>query len=142
MTIIAVNRKEMAADSLRIAGETKSRAVPDKVHRVGDLIFAATGPSVMCNRFAAWVKAGMPENDKPDLGDNFGALMLTPDGFVECYEECEPLEVAEEFTAMGAGADAALAAMTMGASPARAVEIVCGLNIYTGLPVVVERLNP
>lgn len=31
--------------------------------------------------------------------------------------------------------------MAAGASPERAVEIACELNIYTGLPVLVERLR-
>ncbi len=141
MSTIAANRKEMAADSQSTAGPTKSRTPRPKVQRINSDLVAAVGITDIIPRFFEWYKKGRPEDDKPDLGESFEALVLTPGGLFQYYNRLEPIGIVEAFYAIGQGSEIALGAMAAGASPDRAVEIACELNIYTGPPVLVERLQ-
>ncbi len=141
MSTIAANRSEMAADSQSTAGATKSYTPRSKVQRLNGHLVAAVGKTDAIPAFLEWYEKGRPEDSKPELGESFEALALTPEGLFQYYERLEPVEVVEDFWAIGRGSDIALGAMAAGASPERAVEIACELNIYTGPPVVVERLQ-
>lgn len=141
MSTIAANRTHMAADSQSTAGQTKSRTPRRKVQRINGHLVAAVGRTDAIPAFFEWYQKGRPKDDKPELGEAFEALALTPEGLFQYYERLEPVEVVEESWAIGRGSEVALGAMAAGASPERAVQIACELNVYTGPPVVVERLR-
>ena len=141
MTTVAANLEMLAVDSQVTAGNTKSIAGPSKLKRVGDKVFAATARTGDARKFSRWVQAGMPEDDKPSMEEGFAAVMLSADGLTEYYDDLEPVEIAEGFTAVGSGAQLAIGAMAAGASPERALHIACEWNIHTGPPVVVEKLE-
>ena len=141
MSTIATNRSEMAADSQSTASATKSRTPRSKVQRINGHLVAAVGRTDEIPAFLEWYEKGCPEDDEPEVGESFEALALTPEGLFQYYNRLDPVEVVEDFWAIGQGSDIALGAMAAGASPERAVEIACELNIYTGPPVVVERLQ-
>ena len=141
VSTIAANRSEMAADSQSTAGATKSHTPRPKVQRINGHLVAAVGKTDAIPAFFEWYEKGRSEDDRPELGESFEALTLTPEGLFQYYERLEPIGIVEDFWAIGQGSDIALGAMAAGASPKRAVEIACELNIYTGPPVVVERLQ-
>ncbi len=141
MSTIAANRKEMAGDSQSTVGSTKSHTPRPKVQRINGDLVAAVGSTDIIPRFFEWYKKGRPKDDKPDLGDTFEAVVLTPQRLFQYYNRLEPIRIIEDFYAIGQGSEIALEAMAAGASPERAVEIACELNIYTGLPVLVEHLR-
>ena len=141
MSTIAANRNEMAADSQSTAGATRSRTPRPKVQRINGHLVAAVGKTDVIPAFFDWYRKGCPEDDKPELGESFEALTLTSQGLFQYYDRLEPIGIVEDFWAIGQGSDVALGAMAAGASPERAVEIACELNIYTGPPVLVERLQ-
>lgn len=80
MSTIAANRSEMAADSQSTAESTKSRTPRPKVQRINGDLVAAVGSTEVIPRFFKWYEKGRPEDYKPDLGDSFEALTLTPRG--------------------------------------------------------------
>jgi ATP-dependent protease HslVU (ClpYQ) peptidase subunit len=131
----------MAADSQSTAGPTKSQTPRPKVQRIHGHLLAAVGRTDAIPSFFEWYQKGCPKDQKPELGESFEAMVLTPEGLYQYYERLEAVEVVEEFWAIGQGSEIALGAMGAGATPERAVEIACEFNIYTGLPVVVERLH-
>ncbi len=141
MSTIAANRSEMAADSQSTTGATRSRTPRSKVQRINGHLVAAVGKTDVIPAFFEWYEKGRPKDDKPEVGESFEALALTPEGLFQYYERLEPIGIVEDFWAIGQGSEIALGAMAAGASPERAVEIACELNIYTGPPVVVERLQ-
>ncbi len=143
MTTIAANREEMAADSqgTRESGLIVSRN-DRKVRRLAGDIVSCAGNEDQCLEFEAWYEAGRDMAGKPDLEKDFGALVLTADGkLFKFYERGTPVEVFDDFIALGSGDEIAMGAMAVGATPEEAVEAACRLNMYTGSPVVVERLK-
>ncbi len=144
MTTIAANRSEMAADSQATRDSGLIVSYSDrKVRRIGGDIVACQGAEDQIAVFEEWYEDGRDPKQAPaeDLQENFAALVLTAGGrLFKWFRLCVPVEVHEPFIAIGAGDEIAMGAMAAGATPERAVEIACRLNMYTGPPVVVERL--
>lgn len=129
MTTIATDGRSMASDSLVTAGEERV-AYSQKIERTPDgRLFGSAGPSVDCALFAKWMHSG---GDKPDLSDDFCALVLTPLGAV--FYLCRKLEPIEMMVpqAIGSGADYAIGAMLAGAAPREAVGIACQRDLGSG----------
>jgi ATP-dependent protease HslVU (ClpYQ) peptidase subunit len=131
----------MAADSqeTRDTGLIVGRGVR-KLRRIKDSLVACQGSDQDIALFEHWYSGPRSQSDKPDLDEDFGALVLCDGRIYKYHDKCVPIEVFEEYAAMGSGDEIAMGAMAAGADPERAVEIACELNIYTGPPVVVERL--
>lgn len=130
----------MAADSL----VTSDRVVSGTVRKLSRLkdggIVGCAGRVDVAGEFAAWLN-GVAEKPK-EVDDDFYALVLTADGEVFLYDErLSPTHVEADFYAIGSGHEVAKGAMAAGATPEEAVEIACKLNLYTGPPVLVERLD-
>ncbi len=79
----------MAGDSQSTAGSTKSQTPRPKVQRINGDLVAAVGSTDIIPRFFEWYKKGRPEDDKPDLGDSFEALVLTPEGLFQYYNRLD-----------------------------------------------------
>ena len=144
MTTIATNGKTLAADRLMSANGDRVGYIT-KAHRAPDgSVFGVSGPTADCQRFVRWLTE--EPNDKPDLSEDFSALVLSPEGVVTYY--CSKLEPVEfgEVSAIGSGADFAIGAMFAGASPQEAVKIACIRDVYSGGDVTVlepvRRVSP
>lgn len=113
-----------------------------KVLRFGQpvQIVAHAGSRADQRPFLNWLIAGEPEDDKPELSEGFGALVLRKSGIFAYNAFLESMPVDSDCAAMGSGYEIALGAMHAGATPREAVKIACDLNVYTGPPVVVESL--
>lgn len=130
MTTIATDGRTMAGDTLITAGKERL-AFSNKIHRGLDgSIFGACGPSTDAARFRRWLCE--PGQDRPELTDDFSALVLRPDGNAVYY--CSKLEPIEMMLpqAIGSGADYAIGAMLAGATPTEAVRIACERDTCSG----------
>jgi hypothetical protein len=137
VTTIAANRECMAADSL---ANTDGRAFHTrKLYRVRGALIGISGGLDHGMMFVRWYAAGADLADRPK-GLDASALALDRSGLYRYESECYPMPIEDGFAASGSGAYAALAAMHMGATPKEAVEVACKVDVYTGPPVVVERL--
>ena len=120
MTTIATDGKTMAGDSLTSA-KTERLAYGPKIHRAADgSVFGCSGITTKGVKFRRWMTEG---GDKPELGEDFCALSLSPDGKVFYWnDDLEPIEYLAPM-AIGSGADYAIGAMLAGKTPAEAVAI-------------------
>ena len=138
MTTIAVNRKEMAADS-RSSDDTVYYATEGKITRVGKDLIGACGNLDSISKFLHWYET---KGDMPDFeDDDFEAAALTHEGIFIYCNSCRPRKLIDPFYATGSGQQAALAAMHLGHCPRRAVEIAIRCDKNSGPPVVVLRLK-
>lgn len=132
MTTIATDGVTIAADS-QVTGCGQIVGDVCKVRRAqnGDM-FATTGPSDEGILFAQWLDGG---GDKPDLSEEFCAVILTKSGDVQWVGKKLVRVPCIVPYANGSGGDIALGAMLAGASPIRAVEIAALRDTCTGGPV-------
>lgn len=140
MTTIACDGKSMAADGMVSCEGTVFGRNAVKVRRLNDgRIVGVCGSAYNIEPFSEWLNDG---GDKPELPDEFEALVLRPDGICLCYNnKCQSI-VEELPTASGGGKDFALAALDAGCSPERAVEIACQRALGTGGKITVIHLEP
>jgi ATP-dependent protease HslVU (ClpYQ) peptidase subunit len=139
LSTVAANRRMIAADSMN-CDHTELVDTCQKLHRtsIGIVGFAGSEQSTML--FLEWVEGGCPRDDKPDVGEEIEALVLSERGLSVYYGKLVEVPVHGEFWAAGSGGNIAMGAMAAGKGPKEAVEIACVLNAATGPPVVVERL--
>ncbi len=140
MTVIVANRMTMSGDSMTVQGGTvvgRHR----KVHAVRDMIVGYAGDVDSGIAFLDWCKRGMSSKSKPrDLSEEFTGLVLDGSGLYVYTYLLVPIRIEEGFWAIGGGAQAAMGAMRMGATPKKAVEIACAVAPDCAGPVTVEDL--
>jgi ATP-dependent protease HslVU (ClpYQ) peptidase subunit len=139
MTTIACNQSLMAGDSLAYDSDSgvKSRSI--KLWRVGDVIIGGAGTAAGTELFAKWWKSGK-KGDQPTKPE-YKAIVLYSSGKIEIWAEDGPGpdRVLEPYTAVGSGAQAAMAAMLCGRSPVEAIRIASKIDLHTGGRVQVMR---
>ena len=140
MTVIVADRKTMSGDSMSVHRGTIV-GTHRKVHPVRDMVVGYAGDADSGLAFLDWCRRGMSSRGKPrDLSDEFTGLVLDGSGLYEYTYLLVPMRIEGSFWAIGAGAQAALGAMRMGATPKKAVEIACAVAPYCAGPVTVEEL--
>lgn len=133
MTTLATDGKTMAADS-QITGEGQILGYMAKVIKLKDgRVFGGTGWADDMVLFTKWMQ---DEIEKPSLDEDFGGLILTPEGKV--FRIGKKLEQTEWIVpaSLGSGGDIALGAMLAGKSPKEAVEIAALRDVGTGGEVI------
>jgi ATP-dependent HslUV protease subunit HslV len=141
MTTIATDGKSMAGDGLCTDHtETIVDMARPKVFRLsGGRIAGGAGNSFDVDAWMAWLEAGKA-GPCPIASDRFNGVILTLDGTI-LWVDYKGREVPSPApVAIGSGQDFALGAMAAGASPARAVEIACARDCYSGGEITVEVL--
>jgi hypothetical protein len=140
VTVIVATREGMWCDSKVSAGGLNYPS--EKVFRYkGDMI-ATAGNDTGIEKWLHWFKG---DRKKPltDIGtdDSFTVLVLNKEGLF-IYDDCSLRNrITRDWHAIGDGAIAAAAALKMGATPHRAVEIACELVDSCGLPVEAHKLK-
>ena len=147
MTVIAVRDGTMAADSRGVSNNIVRHI--QKIFKTGDCIIGISGYTDDCSRLMSWYfagSAGLPDyrvikDDDPDacllvMLDCGTVQRVNRSGFTE---DVMPSE--RGFFAIGSGAVAAMAAMEMGATAEKAVEIACRIDPDCGGQIQVERLK-
>ena len=104
--------------------------------RNGDIIGVA-GDNDLIEKFLKWYGSKKKRPQFP-TNANFEALILTKTGELVYYDDTLSRDTLKhDYYAIGSGGDAARGAMAMGATPIKAVEIACTVDLYSGLPVQV-----
>jgi len=150
MTTIAYRRGILAADSLACTETQKSlcQKLYRRIVTIGgvsqEAIIATAGESSSGLRFLDWY-CGERETT-PEIfvtgGAEFNVLVLTRDGLFEYDAWCRGEKIIDDVYAIGSGAACAMGAMRAGASAKRAVQIACGIDPYSGPPVLSMYLRP
>ena len=144
MTTAAWHSKEgvLAVDTQVTSANRKFRA--HKVARLTDGgLIAGTGNLAHILKVHRWVQAGMTEGGRPEFeGEGeFECLIVKGDGSVWLLDdEMEPMEVTDEFIAVGSGGPYAVAAMACGKTAAESVQIAARFDAATSEPVETYRL--
>ncbi len=88
-----------------------------------------------------WLVGG--EEGPPPKIKGAALLIVRPDGSLWLAEDEFPAyPLLDKFAAIGAGAQAAMAAMDGGADAVKAVQVACKLDAYTSAPVQVLSISP
>jgi hypothetical protein len=89
-----------------------------------------------------WVKRVIGARGRPGgLSDEFTGFLLDENRLYEYKSPLVPMRVEGGFWAIGRGAQAALGAMYMGATPEEAAQVACAVDPYCSGPITVERLG-
>jgi ATP-dependent protease HslVU (ClpYQ) peptidase subunit len=144
------HRAIIVADSQTVIGDmragfrNKLRRIPDP--KGGDMLLGTAGRTSDALLFEGWLRGGMDipygrRKDLPELSaQDFGALLVRPDGLYMFNEDYVALPIEEGWFAIGNGAPYAMAAYLAGADPVEAVRIACKLDVYTGGPICYTTL--
>lgn len=139
MTVIAWDGTTLAADK-RMTNSYGNILTVTKIERIGDRLVGFTGSADRIGAFRRWLENGAQPSEYPEnpKDDNVFVHVITPDGKVYRYEDTPwPTLIEDAVYAAGSGADAARAAMLLGCTSARAVEIAslidagCGNGVDT-----------
>jgi ATP-dependent protease HslVU (ClpYQ) peptidase subunit len=108
-----------------------------------EVIIATAGETFSALVFVKWYGSGKDAPENLVLGDaDFTAIVLSRGGVLTEYDKwCEGEVITEPFYAIGSGAKCALAAMHLGKSAARAVEVACLIDTYSRPPITVWNLS-
>jgi hypothetical protein len=132
----------MVADTNVSDGSQKWRA--NKVEQIGGVFYGAAGDAADIEKFYEWLREwarGPRKPRKTKLSDeDFAALSLDTTGAYFWDEHLHPMRITDKF-AIGTGSHAARGAMDAGADVVRAVEIACGIDVGSGMPLTVHRIN-
>jgi 20S proteasome alpha/beta subunit len=124
-----------AADTRSMNGGWINHYTAEKLFRLPDgSIAGVCGTYAEAVRFVRWLQSGEVQ-PAPDLPEST-IIRLHRDGSLTLYEASASFKVTVDFAAWGSGSPAANAAMYMGASAERAVEVAALLDDSTGGPVV------
>jgi ATP-dependent protease HslVU (ClpYQ) peptidase subunit len=130
MTTIVCNRVMMACDT-QVSDDGIKSYLKTKIIRVNGDIIGTAGDYSEGLKFINWYQT--KSSDKPETSDEWGALVLTNDGKIIQWDSgFYPIEISDEFYAIGTGAAAALAAMFCGKTPTEAAKIACKIDTHSG----------
>jgi ATP-dependent protease HslVU (ClpYQ) peptidase subunit len=132
VTTIVATRTQMAADRRVVHGEL--RYTSRKIERIGDALVGVAGDATGANKFLRWFRAGADIDSLPKFGkdEDIEVLVLSSAGLFRFDASCFPDLIDDPFYAVGAGAQAALAAMHVYADVEWAIEIASLVNNDTG----------
>jgi hypothetical protein len=137
MSVIAWDRKTLAADRMQCDGPIRSRST--KLHRHEGVVIGTCGSGTHATMLLNWYMGGMVPSDFPEPNENTGKAILvvmSEYGFASEFRGCPTADVLEdEFYAWGEGAAFAIGAMAMGADARRAVEVANELCVSCGFGV-------
>lgn len=130
MTTIAYRNGVLAGDrQCGINGWINPYSVPKLFslgQSAGHAIAAVTGDYQDALRLIEWFR--QPFGDRPKLGDNSRVIILRARDELTIYEGAGSFDIETEFAAWGSGMPAATAALIMGATARRAVEVAAMLD--------------
>lgn len=143
MTVVAWDGHTLAADKQAEAAGYKFSVTKIEKHN-GHLLFSSGGYDVLKELFH-WYKTGADPEKWPEVQkdkEEWGVLMVvTPEKQIIRYERRPyPFAVEEKFFSVGSGRDYALAAMHLGCTAEKAVEVACKFSPSCGLGIDVLTL--
>jgi len=146
LTTIVVDRRVrvMVADSkLTISFPGLKRediqARTTKIRQYGAVMVGASGESPWTEQILKWARTKRTKALKFPREAKVEGLILFEQRIWHIDECGEPIELDQDFFAIGSGAHSAMGAMLAGASPIEAVEIACKVDPHSELPVQVLK---
>ena len=136
MTTIAYRDGIIAADSQQSWDSHKTKC--EKLFRATDgSVIGTSGDTFSSMMFVDWYnnkRRTKPDLTLIDIEEDFLCIILKKDGLwtVNKFFHMVKDRNEQDMLAIGSGAAAAMAAMLMGASAEKAVEIACKVDLYTG----------
>lgn len=135
MTIICWDGKTLAADKRATYGGMICTVT--KIQRAGDVLVGGSGEFPYVLAMIEWVRAGRVAADFPvdqrSKDDWQSILVIERDGTPSLYERTPyPVRYEQPFVAIGSGREYARAAMHLGCSATRAVEVAMALDSSCG----------
>jgi ATP-dependent protease HslVU (ClpYQ) peptidase subunit len=137
MTTVVCDRNEMGTDSQASDEVVKSSVV--KSWRVRGTIVGVAGTYANAVSFVAWLKKKVQEEPYPDM-EGVCALVLKKDGIWVFDEVITPYKIQDPYAAIGSGAQAALAAMSLGCNVRESVGVAKKIDPCTGGRINVKTL--
>lgn len=154
MTTLVYDRrtKTIGVDSRNTDSSAQGFSI-NKIERIsGGRYFLGSGHCYTINLAKQWADANFSEEAWPDFSpirddeDKFGmsCLIISEDGekVILLDSELIPMEVFDDIVATGSGGMFAKAALLAGATIQKAIEIAIELDVNSGYPVRVERIEP
>ncbi len=134
MTTIAYRDGVMAADSMITSNDEWIMPYQcPKIERLADgSVVGFSGNLYLQREFIAWLELPVERGPQPDLKDTSKAIVVNRQGRVRLHQYAGYAEMTAPFFAIGCGTIPAMAAMHMGASAKRAIEIASLLDNATG----------
>lgn len=141
MTTVACNLKEMAADRLVTAGTDWWHAV--KLHRLDDGSVCGVAGDSGADLLVQWLKRGGRAGEEPDVREkDFYVMHLTHHGIYLYCGSTVPDKLTATCHAIGSGGKVAMYALKkLKASPEEAVKAAAEMDLFTGGPIDVMRLE-
>jgi len=140
MTTLVYRDGVLAADGQSQCSGWRQPGMMEKVWKVEGRLIGAAGDSNRVERFRRWAMAG-GVGECPEMGDGSVGVIVEQDGRVREFESVGELQPSHApFYAWGSGMPAALAALYMGATAERAVEIAILVDSSSGGNVQTVRL--
>jgi len=155
MTTIIATKTKILSDGKTTVGNRVDDYDFKKVRKIGDYLVGGAGRLTSILTFFAWFEQnlqcqaaqeaipGLMIQSDPDKDDeDFVALVVHPDGKIFIHEGADPrraFPIDREYTAVGSGADFALAAMDAGATPEEAMEVAKRRDAFSGGETFVEE---
>ena len=141
MTTIATDGQSMAGDGQSQANGTVVNHVRAKVLKLATgSIVGGCGCMYELGVWASWLEGGKV-GDCPIQSEEFGGLILNPDGSVFMVDHRGRESSVEVPCAVGTGMDLAIGAMMAGATPGEAVNIACKRDPNSGGRIKIEYLT-
>ena len=137
MTTIVYANGVLATDSQITSNGIVTSTSYKKIHQLNDGGYAAcSGSSYFIEDFINWLNGGeKPVFDNDDNDSGFNALVIDKDGNAFEYNNELRRKPAEIPYCDGSGFQLAYAALDCGKTAIEAIEIACGRDIYSSLPV-------
>lgn len=155
MTTIIATKTKILSDGKTTVGSRVDDYDFKKVRKIGDYLVGGAGRLTSILTFFSWFEQnlqcqaaqeaipGLMIQSDPDKDDeDFVALVVHPDGKIFIHEGADPrraFPIDREYTAVGSGADFALAAMDAGATPEEAMEVAKRRDAFSGGETFVEE---
>ena len=132
MTTVVWRDGVLAADSRCMASGSIQPGNMTKIWRVKQRLVSGTGDTHRIQMFLRWVQKGAT-GKTPEMGDDSNGILIEPNGVVREFEGVGEISSGDApFYAWGSGMPAALAALYMGATAERAVEIAILVDPRSG----------
>ena len=119
----------MASDSLQ-TGNYIDRINIKKIWDVDGVYVGIAGNPGYAKKFIDWYRGDQKEY--PQLGEQFAALVLYPDGFCEYWDDIGVGQPCGVPAAIGSGGEMAMGALMAGATPEEAIKVAIKLDEKTG----------
>jgi len=128
MTTIAWDGEFLAADGQITRDISIETLTERKLRKINHCWIGYAGSSSLFEMFIEWFKA---QDERPDIGKNFVAVVLSDKGLFEYDDALYPIKISYN-AAWGSGRDFALAALDHGATAKEAIKYASSRDVYTG----------